>query len=59
MLGCSLAQIIAEDAESPWWDMFLCGSEDGKQKQSISQGRQKEPVLIQQGLCICKRAAPA
>lgn len=28
-LNCSLARIITEDAESPSWDMFFCGSEDG------------------------------
>lgn len=28
-LNCSLAQIITEDAESPLWVMFSCGSEDG------------------------------
>lgn len=58
-LNCSLARIITEDTESPLWDMFFCGSEDGRQKQYINQARQKEPVLfIQKGFCISKCVAP-
>lgn len=58
-LNCSLARIITEDAESPSWDIFFCGSEDGRQKQYINQARQKEPVLfIQKGFCISKCVAP-